>query len=160
MKSSRAIIQVGIVVADARKAAKEYARLLGLRDWHINQVDTSEGIGLNFRSADGDIPVRATIAWAEIGGIEIELIEPNDDTSPYAVFLRESGPGVHHLMFSTGDHDADVRSLEASRVPVILAGELQETTFRLFDTRERLGTIMELAEGGSLRPDESFVVED
>jgi catechol 2,3-dioxygenase-like lactoylglutathione lyase family enzyme len=160
MKSSHAVIQVGIVVADARKAANEYARLLGLRNWHVNQVDTSEGIGRKFRSADGDIPVRATIAWAEIGGIEIELIEPNDDTSPYAVYLRESGPGVHHIMFSTGDYDADVRSLEESCVPVLLSGELQETRFQLFDTRDRLGTIIELAEGGTLVPDENFVVED
>ncbi len=160
MSDTGAVVQIGIVVADARKAASEYARLLGLREWHINHVDTSKGIGRNFRSAEGEIHVKATVAWSTIGDIEIELIEPNDEASPYAVYLRESGPGVHHIMLAAADYDAEVDSLEKRGVPVLLSGELQSTAFHLFDTRAALGTFIELARGGALLPDDTIVIDD
>lgn len=160
MSQQRAIVQIGIVVADARHAIREYARLLGIREWHINHVDSANGIGRRFRATDGDITVKATIAWADIAGIEIELIEPNDETSPYARYLRESGPGVHHVMLATDDYDADVGSLEENGVPTLLSGELQATRFQLFDSGDSLGTIIELARGGALIPDETIVVDE
>jgi catechol 2,3-dioxygenase-like lactoylglutathione lyase family enzyme len=160
MSKQRAIVQIGIVVTDARRAIREYARLLGIRSWHINHVDSANGIGQRFREADSDITVNATIAWTEIAGIEIELIEPNDESSLYARYLRESGPGVHHIMFATDNYDADVSSLKEDGVPVMLSGELQATEFQLFDSRATLGTIVELARGDALIPDETIVVED
>jgi 4-hydroxyphenylpyruvate dioxygenase-like putative hemolysin len=160
MDHTGAVVQIGIVVANVQNAVREYGRLLGIRKWHINHVDTSNGIGRNFRTADGDIPVKATIAWTEVGDLEIELIEPHDDTSPYATYLRESGPGVHHIMLATNDYDADVSSLEERGVPTLLSGELQTTAFRLFDSRDSLGTIIELAHGGALIPEETVVVND
>ena len=160
MTCTQAVIQIGIVVADARKAANEYARLLGLREWHINRVDTRRGVGRNFRTADGDISVKATIAWTNIGDIEFELIEPNDEASPYATYLRESGPGVHHIMLAADDYGSDVDALEKRGVPILLSGELQDTEFHLFDCRATFGTIIELARGGSLIPDETIVVDD
>ena len=155
-----AVVQIGIVVADARKAASEYGRLLGLRKWYINRVDTNAGVGRNFRTAEGEIPVKATIAWTNIGDIEIELIEPNDESSPYARYLRESGPGVHHIMLAAEDYGTDVDSLEKGGVPILLSGELQGTGFHLFDSRATLGTIVELARGGALTPDETIVMDD
>jgi catechol 2,3-dioxygenase-like lactoylglutathione lyase family enzyme len=160
MSRQRAIVQVGIVVADARRATREYSRLLGIRRWHINHVDSANGVGRRFRSADGDTTVKATIAWTSIAGVEIELIEPNDETSPYATYLRESGPGVHHIMVATDDYDADVSSLVEGGVPILLSGELQATEFQLFDSRATLGTIIEVARGGALVPDETIADED
>jgi catechol 2,3-dioxygenase-like lactoylglutathione lyase family enzyme len=160
MSDQRSIVQIGIVVADVRHSIRKYGRLLGIRRWHINQVDSANGIGRHFRTVEGDITVKATIAWADVTGIESELIEPNDETSPYARYLRECGPGVHHIMFATDDYDADVGSLEEHGVPVLLSGELQATDFQLFDSRATLGTFIELARGDALVPDETIVIED
>lgn len=63
-------------------------------------------------------------------------------------------------MFATDDYYADVNSLEEDGVPVMLSGELQATEFQLFDSRATLGTIVELARGDALIPDETIVVED
>lgn len=162
MKSPRfdAIVQIGIVVADVDEAIRHYANLLGIRDWNINQVDSDKGDGRDFRSAEGEISVKAKIAWTNIGDIELELIEPQDRTSTYAEFLRNSGPGVHHVMLNTGGFDRDVTALRDSGLRTLLSGELQATKFQLFDSRAELGTIIELAEGGALLPDESIVVDD
>jgi hypothetical protein len=160
MNSTGAVVQIGIVVPDARKAAVQYARLLGLREWKINQVDTANGVGRNFRSRDREVTVKALIAWTNIGDVEIELIEPQDDSSPYARFLHESGPGVHHIMLAMGDFESDSQSLQDGAIPPLLSGELQATRFRLFDSRDTLGTIVEIAAGGSLVPDDAIDVDD
>ena len=63
-------------------------------------------------------------------------------------------------MLAADDYNADVDSLKERGVPILLSGELQDTEFRLFDSRTTLGTIIELARGGSLIPDETIAVDD
>ena len=149
-----AIVQVGIVVKNADEAIVNYENLLGISGWNINYVDTENGIGRNFRHGNKDVSVKARIAWARIGSIEIELIEPRDKTSVYAEYLRNNGPGVHHLMFGIDDYRKGVECMRANGVGSIVSGELQATKFQLFDTRSLLGTITEFAEGDELNPDE------
>ena len=150
------VVQIGILVRNADEAVRQYARLLGITDWNINHVDTENGIGQNFRIAKNDVAIKAKIAWTTIGGIELELIEPQDATSIYAEHLESHGPGVHHVMFGTGDYGGTVAALDGCGVERILSGELQSTRFQLFDTRDALGLISEFAEGDALVPDESL----
>ena len=149
------VVQIGILVRNADEAVRQYSKLLGINDWNINFVDTDRGKGRNFRTGEDDVAVKAKIAWTTIGGIELELIEPQDTTSLYAQHLESHGPGVHHLMFSTDDYDRTVKSLSGHGIDKIQSGELQATRFQLFDTRNTLGFISELAEGDPLVPDES-----
>ena len=148
------ILQIGIVVPSVDNAVQNYANLLGISDWNINYVDTEHGKGRNFRVDGENIAVKAKIAWAKIGDIELELIEPQDETSTYAEYLRSNGPGVHHLMFGTNDYQQAVENMRRNGVKNFVTGELQATEFQLFDTRQMLGTITEFATGSSLIPDE------
>ena len=152
--ASSAIVQIGIVVPSVDTAVKNYANLLGISEWNINYVDTDHGKGRNFHVGGKEVAVKAKIAWAKIGEIELELIEPQDDSSIYAEYLRSNGPGVHHLMFSTNDYQHTVEQMRRNGVMSIVSGELQATEFRLFDTRQMLGTISEFATGNPLIPDE------
>jgi methylmalonyl-CoA/ethylmalonyl-CoA epimerase len=149
------VVQIGILVRNADEAVRQYAKLFGINDWNINYVDTENGKGQNFRTAKNEVAVKAKIAWATIGGVELELIEPQDTTSIYAQNLESHGPGVHHVMFGTGDYDRAVAGLNGCGVERILSGELQATRFQMFDTRDTLGLISEFAEGDALVPDES-----
>jgi catechol 2,3-dioxygenase-like lactoylglutathione lyase family enzyme len=148
------IVQIGILVRDADEAVRQYEKLLGVSNWNINLVDTENGRGRNFRTGEKDVAVKAKIAWTTIGGIELELIEPQDTTSIYAQHLETHGPGVHHLMFGARDYEGAVNSLTDCGVERILSGELQRTRFQLFDTRKTLGLISEFAEGEALVPDD------
>jgi len=152
--ASSVIVQIGIVVPSVDAAAKNYATLLGITDWNINYVDTDHGKGRNFRVGGKEVAVKAKIAWAKIGEIELELIEPQDDSSIYAEYLRSNGPGVHHLMFGTNDYQHTVDEMRRHGVQSFVTGELQMTEFRLFDTQQMLGTICEFATGDPLVPDE------
>jgi len=39
------------------------------------------------------------VAFAKIGDVEWELIQPLDDKSIYAEFLEKHGEGLHHVAF-------------------------------------------------------------
>jgi len=147
------VVQIGIVVNDAKASANCYKDLLGLDDWHFNEVDTSKGKGANFRHGKKAIAAKAMIAWLPLGNVELELIEPRDEISIYAEFLRDKGPGIHHVMFVTPDYDRCVDALISQNVAVLGSGELQHTRFQLFDTFSDLGLICEIAEGKALIPD-------
>ena len=71
----------------------------------------------------------------------------------YAIFLREKGPGIHHVMFSTPDYQSCAERMARHQISVMAGGELQQTQFQMFDTRETLGLICEIADGGALVPD-------
>ena len=130
-----------------------YRELLGLEDWNFNEVDSEKGLGKSFHAASGPVDVKALIAWTTLGSMELELIEPRDRESVYARFLRERGPGIHHVMFATPDFDDCSRALQQAGLPLLVTGELQDTRFQLLDAREELGIILEIAPGGPLVSD-------
>ena len=147
------VVQIGIVVNDAASTVRRYRELLGLNDWRFNEVDTTNGKGANFRNGEQPIEARALIAWMPLGNVELELIEPRDETSVYAEFLRDKGPGIHHVMFVTPDYDHCVKHMASRGVATLGSGELQNTRFQLFDTQAELGMICEIAAGEPLIPD-------
>ena len=147
------VIQIGIVVHDAEAAAHRYAELLGVADWRFVEVDTVEGKGSGFRRGDHPVETRALIAWADIGNVELELIEPRDKTSIYAEYLSEHGPGLHHVMLRTGDYDRCLEQMDSKGVAILASGELQKTRFALLDTQADLGMIVEVATGEPLVPE-------
>ena len=77
---------VGIAVRNSQEALSRFA-LLALRPGGTEVVPT-EGV---------------KIAFLEVGGARIELLEPIDDTGPVARFLARRGEGVHHIAFSVPD---------------------------------------------------------
>jgi len=150
------VIQIGIVVSDVNKAIEGYRDLLQVRKWNINQVDTLTGKGGNFHKYGKPIQAKAKIAWVNIGNVELELIEPQDQHSLYAEFLRERGPGIHHVMLGTSDYATCLEHMDSQKIAAIGGGELQGTRFQMFDTQELLGFICEIAEGEPLVPDQTL----
>jgi hypothetical protein len=150
------VIQIGIVVPDVDKAIEGYRDLLHVKKWNINQVDTVTGKGGNFHKNGKPIQAKVKIAWANIGNVELELIEPQDQHSLYADFLKEHGPGIDHVMLGTSDYATCLEHMGSQKITVIGGGELQGTRFQMFDTQELLGFICEIAEGDPLVPDQTL----
>lgn len=150
------VIQIGIVVPDVDKAIESYRDLLQVRKWNINQVDTVTGKGGNFHKNGKPIQAKVKIAWANIGNVELELIEPQDQHSLYADFLRERGPGIHHVMLGTSNYATCLEHMNSQKIAAIGGGDLQGTRFQMFDTQELLGFICEIAEGDPLVPDQTL----
>ena len=104
------IHHVGIVVRSADEAMKFYRDALGLKVT-VDRVIEDQG-------------VRGILL--EIGGSEIELLEPTRDDTGVAKFLESRGEGMHHICFESDDVDAE---LEGAR----------QKGIQLIDEKPRLG---------------------
>jgi len=85
------VAHVGIAVTSISEALAFYRDVLGLSPGHPE-------------IADG-----ATIVSLHFGGVDVELLEPQDPASPVAKFLAKRGPGIHHICYRVSDLDATLQ---------------------------------------------------
>lgn len=94
------IDHVAVVVEDLGEAIAEHRDLFGVLVDHRDELH-DEG---------------AEVAFLTVGGSCIQLIAPLHDGSPYAEFLAEGGPGLHHVGYRVADCAAALDALrEAGR---------------------------------------------
>jgi catechol 2,3-dioxygenase-like lactoylglutathione lyase family enzyme len=138
------IAQIGLVVEDAARTAKRYAEVFGLGPWLFFELDPTE-LSLHGRPvADGATSVR--IAMANLGELQIELLEPMKGPSTYMEFFEEHGEGAHHLSFGlVEDHDDLLEAMKSQGFGVEMQGLLGGAyTFTYLETQKELGTIFEI----------------
>lgn len=94
--------QVGYVVRDIEKAMKHWSEVLGVGPWfYKEEVGTTE---FRYRGQVSQ-PPRLSIALANSGDLQIELIQQRDDApSLYLDSLGKSGECAQHVAFWTLDH--------------------------------------------------------
>ena len=154
----KAISQIGIVVADAVKTAKRYSEIFGVGPWYFIDVTPRDFIlhGETYRNAETGL----RLALANMGKMQIELIEPQYGQSTHMSFLQEKGEGIHHVSFGVvKDHDQIVTNLAEQGVGIEMQGLSGDTgTFTYLATQEKLGTIYEVVNpitsgaGGGMKP--------
>lgn len=97
------IDHIGFVVPDVEAGAAFYRDAFGLAEW--------ERISMPERHME--------LAVARLGDTLIELIAPTSDQAAFARFLREKGPGMHHIAYRVDDIGAALEQLRARGVPLI-----------------------------------------
>lgn len=97
--------QVGYVVRDIEKAMKHWSDVLGVGPWfYKEEVGTTE---FRYQGKESR-PPRLSIALANTGPLQIELIQQRDDApSLYLDSLRTGGECAQHVAFWTLDHFDD-----------------------------------------------------
>ncbi|MFW6068726.1 MAG: methylmalonyl-CoA epimerase [Chloroflexota bacterium] len=94
---------IAIVVSDLASAQEFWVDALGLP---LERVE--------------DIPSEAVrVAFLETRNGQIELVQPTDQESGVARFLRKRGPGMHHLCLEVADIEATIDRLKAHGVELI-----------------------------------------
>lgn len=141
------INQIGIVTDDLKAMVQRYEEVYGIHGWTV--IDGKAGFdpdakakNLCTRGVPGDFEI--SLAKAMVGEIEIELIQPLDNKSDYAQFLRKNGCGVHHISIDT---DAGrFRQLMIQRnVPELLRGTIPGAeTFLYYETGPEIGMTVEI----------------
>jgi len=81
------VAHVGIAVTSITEALAFYRDVLGVSPGRPETVDG------------------ATIVSLDVGGVDVELLEPSDPDSPVAKFLAKRGPGIHHICYRVPDLD-------------------------------------------------------
>ena len=96
---------VGVATASIERSAETYRILLG-----------AEAIGAPF-----NLPAQGVrVCFIDAPNTQVELIEPYDDASPVAGFLRKNpAGGQHHVCFEVPDIQAAVAELKAKGATVL-----------------------------------------
>jgi methylmalonyl-CoA/ethylmalonyl-CoA epimerase len=136
------VLQVALVVRDLERSMRTYAEGYGIGPWHIYEFnpDTVQNM-----TRDGKPSRHAMrLGLAMIGDVQLELIQPLDDRSIYADFLREHGEGLHHLGMKVDDYGKALATLKGKGHDVLQGGFYNGVEYAYLSTDRDLGVITEI----------------
>ncbi len=94
---------IGFAVANVEEAIAYYTAAFGLTEWErLSLPDRHMAVGV-----------------ARLGETLLELIAPTSEDAAFAKFLREKGPGVHHIAYRVENIVEALAELQARGVPLI-----------------------------------------
>jgi methylmalonyl-CoA/ethylmalonyl-CoA epimerase len=86
---------IGIAVHNLKESVVVFEKLLGIKA-HIQLVPSQQ----------------VTEACFNLGGVEIDLLEPMGPDSAVAKFLEKRGEGLHHIALEVDNIDNELKSVE------------------------------------------------
>lgn len=139
------VCQNGYVVQDVEAAMKHWIEVMGVGPWfYIEDVKTD---WFKYRGVDSD--VKMSIALANSGDLQIELIQQrNDAPSMYKDFLDAGNEGLQHMSYWTHDYQALYDKAISLDYTVGHEGQIggEQGRFAYFDTEAHPGTIIEISD--------------
>lgn len=139
----RALAQVAIVVKDIEAAKQRWAAVLGVEPPNTIVTQPGDEVRMSFRGAPSNAQTK--LAFFDLGGVQLELIEPMGGQSTWQEGL-ERGEGVHHLAFWVEDLPGVTAALGAHGVTQIQRGDMGEGQYAYYDADKPLGVTVELLE--------------
>jgi hypothetical protein len=137
--------QNGYVVRDLSAAMDHWINVMGVGPWfYIERVKTDY-----FRHRGRDSAVEMSIALANSGDLQIELIEQkNDAPSMYKEFLDAGHEGLQHVAFWTTDYQAMYDDALHRGYKVGHEGQIggEKGRFCYFDSTGHPGSIIEISD--------------
>jgi methylmalonyl-CoA/ethylmalonyl-CoA epimerase len=148
-----AISQLGIVVRDVDKVARNYWNILGIGPWTISYLRHPH---LTKRTLHGKPAYFACkVGNTQVGSVEIELIETLEGPTVFDEFLATRGEGPHHVQYKVDSMDAaerHLRLLQDGGFPCVMGAHTgRGGVFYYLDTEGLLKTGWEVAK----TPDET-----
>ncbi len=143
------IRQNGYVVRDIEAALAHWTQVLGVGPFFYFERVPME----DFRYRGAPSPIEVSIALANSGPLQIELIQQrNDAPSMYRDFLATGREGLQHVAFWTEDFDARLGEARARGHAVGQAGRIgADGRFVYLETEAHAGTVIELSEVGGAK---------
>ena len=143
---------IGMVVSDRDKALANAASTLGFGRAHKFDLKSP-----TVRVSNGAVGFNLRAGFVWMGNTLLEFLEPVDDRSPHAVWLRDRGEGMHHLGYLVRSIDDELDAIAAARggirPPLLVQGDGSEAVRWVYvDGEVANGAVIELIEpsGGAL----------
>ncbi|HWR91975.1 MAG TPA: VOC family protein, partial [Desulfobacterales bacterium] len=115
------INQIAIVVEDLESVAENYWNILGIGPWAIFKWQAPLVYDRKYHGET--VWAREKIALAQVGGVQLELVQPVEGPSIYRDWLKEHGEGLHHMNFLVDDVDEACRILSVQGFPSLQSGK-------------------------------------
>ena len=107
----KTVDQIGIAVKDIDKVIETWSSMFGISPWTFRDIGGTDTKGRSWK---------ARLAFAYLGPLQIELIQPLEGRIIQSRFLETLGEGVHHLGFYVNDVDGEVANLQAQGAKLLL----------------------------------------
>jgi len=139
------IAQNGYVVHDIHAAMQHWVEVMGVGPWFYFEKVTVD----SFRHRGQDSDLAVSIALANSGDLQIELIQQrNDAPSMYREFLAAGRAGLQHVAYWSTAYQAVYDRALALGYRVGQEGQIggAQGRFAYFDTEAHPGTVIELSD--------------
>jgi methylmalonyl-CoA/ethylmalonyl-CoA epimerase len=143
-ENARPLVQACVVVSDIEAKLEAWSRLLGVPVPEIRLTGTLADTGTTYDGRPSD--ARCKLAFFEIGGLSLELIEPLPGPSVWRDFLERNGGGLQHIGISIAGMAGAVALAEAEGMPVKQRAEFVGGRYVYLDSEQQLGAMLELLE--------------
>ncbi len=138
--------QIGVVVRDIHQTMNVLTEVFGIGPWRVFNIPPEDHKDLP-RFYYGKPTNYSTIqAFAELGPVELELIQPLEGESIFTDFLEKHGPGIHHIRFNVDHMEPVVNHLKEHGIGVAQSGLgiRPGTEWVNFDTEKLIGFTIEV----------------
>jgi hypothetical protein len=99
----KGINQIAIVVENLERVAENYWNIFGIGPWAIFNWESPLVYDRKYHGQT--VWGREKIALVQVGGVQLELVQPVEGPSIYRDWLDEHGEGLHHMNFLVDDVD-------------------------------------------------------
>jgi hypothetical protein len=136
------VLQIAVVVRDLEASMRRYWNDYGIGPWEIYEFNPGT---VSEMTRDGQpAAYAARLALTTIGETSLELIQPLDDDSLYADFLRDHGEGLHHVGMGVPDYAGALSLLHDKGNRTITGGVYNGVQYAYLSTDRDLGFISEI----------------
>lgn len=139
-------VQIGVVVRDLDRTIEVLEGVLGLGPFQTMTWPPADRTDIQkiYRGKSGNFAAR--MAFAQLGPIELELIQPLQGESTWSDFLKEHGEGIHHIRFNVADVDPVIEYMARHGIEVTQMGSglRPGTTWANFSTESKVGFTIEI----------------
>ncbi len=147
----RRVMQSAWVVDDIESACMKWVETTGIGPFYIFPHLQLE---VNYRGKPSKLDF--SVASAQAGGVQIELVEQHCHTpSAYRDQFEQGERGHHHMAIYVSDYDAALAHYLDRGFVVATSGLFGEMRFSYVDTRDAIGCMMEIIQHDPIQ-DEIF----
>jgi hypothetical protein len=138
------ILRIFIVVRDVEASLHTYEDQYGIGPWEFQDLSDAAVPKKWVRGEPCAYQVK--IATCDTLNVGLALVQPLDDKSVFAEFLREKGPGVFHLLIESSDGlDAMVEFAASRDMPTLQRGRtVTGVEYAHIDFTHDLGVMLEM----------------
>ncbi|MBW2146153.1 MAG: VOC family protein [Deltaproteobacteria bacterium] len=137
------VSQIGLIVRDMDRAVEYYEKIIGLGPFVRSDRDIEIVFDPVYYRGE-KVDSTWIMAFASLGPVELELIQPVKGPTIYHEFLERGGEGIQHLGFDVSDMEARIARYRGMGIEVIQQGRTPVGGFAYLDTEKIGGVVFEL----------------
>jgi methylmalonyl-CoA/ethylmalonyl-CoA epimerase len=138
----RKLAQVALVCRDIHAAVARWSAVLGVPPPKVLTTDPGSKCAMVFRGRPSD--AQCHLAFFDLGGVQLELIQPLGGDSSWQEGLDRNGEGFHHLGFQVENVEQAKAKLAEQGAPELHSGTFTGGGYVYVESAPSLGVTLEL----------------